>query len=129
MLVADTEVSWQRRLGTYRGLVAADEAIVLVALNGSDPVGYAVARLIAEPSDTFAVGDTYAKLYSLSVAPTARGLGIGTRLLDELDALLEVDGINDMVVAVMTDNGAARRFYERRGLRAVETYYWRIGPR
>jgi ribosomal protein S18 acetylase RimI-like enzyme len=78
------------------------------------------------PDETFAVGRRYAELYSLSIAPEERGGGIGTRLLDELDRQLAAASIADLVVAVMTGNHAARRFYERRGLRAVETHYWRI---
>ena len=47
-------------------------------------------------------------------------------MLDELDRQLAAASIVDLTLAVMTDNDAARRFYERRGLRAVETQYWRI---
>ena len=91
-------------------------------------VGYAFAHLVDGPDETFAVGRRYAELYSLSIAPGERGGGIGTQLLDELDRQLAAASIVDLAIAVMTDNEAARRFYERRGLRAVETVYWRIAP-
>ena len=41
-----------------------------------EPAGYAVAHLQDGPDDTFAVGDRYAELHSLSVAPSARGAGV-----------------------------------------------------
>ena len=126
LLVADDAVSWQRRREVYRGWLESGTALALVAERDGRPLGYAFAHLIDGPDETFAVGRRYAELYSLSIAPDARGGGIGTRLLDELDRQLAAASIVDLVVAVMTDNHAARRFYERRGLRAVETHYWRI---
>lgn len=127
MLVADDAASWRRRRAVYGAWLEAGDALVLVAERDGVPVGYAVAHLQDGPDDTFAVGDRYAELYSLSVDPEARGGGIGTRLMDELDARLAADGITDLVVAVMSDNRDALRFYERRGLRPTETHLWRIG--
>lgn len=126
MLVADDAVSWQRRRELYRDWLAAGDALVLLAERDGEALGYAVAHLQDGPDDTFAVGRRYAELYSLSVAPSARGERIGTRLLDELDRQLDELGIEDLVVAVMSDNTDALRFYERRGLRPTETYLWRI---
>jgi ribosomal protein S18 acetylase RimI-like enzyme len=126
LLVADDAVSWQRRRDVYRGWLESGTALALVAERDGRLVGYAFAHVIDGPDETFAVGRRYAELYSLSIAPEERGGGIGTRLLDELDRQLAAASIVDLVVAVMTDNHAARRFYERRGLRAVETAYWRI---
>jgi ribosomal protein S18 acetylase RimI-like enzyme len=126
LLVADDAASWTRRREVYRGWLDAGTALALVAERDGRAVGYAFAHLIDGPDETFAVGRRYAELYSLSIAPDERGAGIGTLLLDELDRRLEALSIKDLAVAVMTDNDAARRFYERRGLRPVETVYWRI---
>lgn len=126
LLVADEALSWTRRRSSYANWMAAGEAVVLVAERDDTVVGYALAHLVNGPDDTFAVGHRYAKLYSLSIAPQVRGEGIGTRLLDELDRNLEAAGITDMVVAVMSADVDAMRFYQRRGLIPAETYCWRI---
>ena len=128
LLVADDALSWQRRRDVYRGWLESGTALALLAERDGRVVGYAFAHLIDGPDETFAVGRRYAELYSLSIAPEERGGGIGTQLLDELDRQLAAASIVDLAIAVMTDNEAARRFYERRGLRAVETVYWRIAP-
>jgi len=128
LLVADDALSWQRRRDVYRGWLESGTALALLAERDGRLVGYAFAHLVDGPDDTFAVGRRYAELYSLSIAPGERGGGIGTQLLDELDRQLAAASIVDLAIAVMTDNEAARRFYERRGLRAVETVYWRIAP-
>ncbi len=127
LLVADDAASWQRRRDVYRGWLESGTALALVAERaGGGVVGYAFAHVIDGPDETFAVGRRYAELYSLSIAPEERGTGIGTQLLEELDRELTAASIVDLTVAVMTDNHAARRFYERRGLRPTETVYWRI---
>jgi ribosomal protein S18 acetylase RimI-like enzyme len=128
LLVADDALSWQRRRDVYRGWLESGTALALLAERDGRLVGYAFAHLVDGPDETFAVGRRYAELYSLSIAPEERGGGIGTQLLDELDRQLAAESIVDLAIAVMTDNEAARRFYERRGLRAVETVYWRIAP-
>jgi ribosomal protein S18 acetylase RimI-like enzyme len=127
-LLADDEASWARRQRRYRRWLEADEAFVLIAeVPGRGLVGYAVVRLEEEPDDTWPVDATSAELYSLSVAPAVRGRGIGTALLDAVDAELERRGIHALAVAVMAGNVAARRLYERRGLVAGETYLYRFG--
>jgi ribosomal protein S18 acetylase RimI-like enzyme len=126
MLVDDDSVSWSRRRALYRDWMATDDALVLVARRGSALVGYAVARLQDGPDDTFAVGARYAELYSLSVAPEARGGGVGTALMDALDERLTELGIADLSIAVMASNEDALRFYRRRGLVPVEVVLWRV---
>ena len=126
MLVDDDSLSWSRRRALYRGWMAAGDALVLVARRGGAPVGYAVAHLQDGPDDTFAVGARYAELYSLSVAPEARGAGVGTALMDTLDERLAELGITDLSIGVMAGNEDAIRFYRRRGLVPVELFLWRV---
>jgi ribosomal protein S18 acetylase RimI-like enzyme len=80
----------------------------------------------AGPDDTWPLGDRYAELYSLSVAPPLRRRGIGTRLLDAVDEELYRRGIEDLRVAVMVGNEDAQRFYERRGLVPAEVTMYRL---
>jgi ribosomal protein S18 acetylase RimI-like enzyme len=128
-LVEDDELSWRRRRERYRRWLERGEAFLLIAeRQGSAPVGYALARLDDEPDDTWSADGAIAELYSLSVAPEARGRGVGTALLDAVDAELEQRGVSALAVAVMVGNDAARRLYERRGLTAGELYLYRFEP-
>ena len=79
------------------------------------------------PDDTWPVGQRWAELVSLAVLPDRRGGGIGSALMDAVDAELARRGIADLQVAVMAGNDAALRFYERRGLRAGELLLYRFG--
>jgi ribosomal protein S18 acetylase RimI-like enzyme len=152
-LVADDEASWQRRRATYVEALRAGHAFTLVALEADDPrtesaageaapgaaggpdprdrsaaVGYAFVVLHPGPDDTFPFGtDHHAELYTLAVAPHARGRGVGTALMDAVDAELERRGIPDLEIAVMAGNDRALRFYERRGLVAGEIVLYRFG--
>jgi ribosomal protein S18 acetylase RimI-like enzyme len=126
-LVADDEQSWLRRRALYLDRLQPGTGFLIIATQGAGVVGYAFVCVEDGPDDTFPVGDRYAELYSLSVAPELRGRGIGTRLLDFVDDELAQRSIHDLKVAVMTGNEDAKRLYERRGLRAAETVLYRFG--
>lgn len=123
----DDGASWRARRATYAAWLAEGDALILTASDGGAVVGYVAAHLQDGPDDSFALGDRWAEVYSLSVDPALRGRGVGTVLLDALDAHLADAGVRDVCVAVSVGNDGARRFYERRGLRPVETVMWRLG--
>jgi ribosomal protein S18 acetylase RimI-like enzyme len=127
-LVEDDELSWQRRRALYLGRLSSETAFLALATERDTVLGYALVCIEQGPDDTFAVGERYAELYSLSVAPEQRGRGIGTRLLDFVDQELARRTVEDLSVAVMADNAGARRLYERRGLRPAELVLYRFGP-
>ena len=59
--------------------------------------------------------------------PGSRGSGIGSVLLDAVDAALRDRAIPNLTVAVMCANEAAIRLYRRRGLIPGELILYRIG--
>jgi ribosomal protein S18 acetylase RimI-like enzyme len=127
-LVQDDDASWSRRRAVYEGWLCDATAIAYVAdVPPTRTAGYLFAHLCDGPDDTFAVGDRYAELYSLSVAPAHRGRGIGTALLDALDHRLEALGVHDLTVAVMVGNDDAQRLYRARGFVPAESTLWRLG--
>ena len=126
-LVEDDAVSWERRRALYAERLSPGDGFLVLAVDDDVVVGYALVCLEDGPDDTFPVGDRYAELYSLSVAPAMRGRGIGTRLLDFVDRELESRSIRDLKIAVMVGNTDAQRLYERRGLRPAETVLYRFG--
>jgi ribosomal protein S18 acetylase RimI-like enzyme len=128
-LVENDELSWQRRRALYLDRLGSGTGFLLLALDQDDIVGYALVCIEDGPDDTFPLGERYAELYSLSVAPKLRGRGIGTRLLDCVDEELAQRSIADLKVAVMTGNMDAERLYERRGLRRAELVLYRFGAR
>jgi ribosomal protein S18 acetylase RimI-like enzyme len=126
-LVHDEDVAWARRRACYEQWLRAGEAIVLLAQRGGQPVGYAVVHLQDGPDDTFPLGARWAEIYSLAVAPEARGQGIGTHLLDEIDRRLAALGIRDVAIAAMVENAAALRLYQSRGFVPREVVLYRFG--
>jgi ribosomal protein S18 acetylase RimI-like enzyme len=126
-VLADDGLSWQRRSAWYRSRLEAGDAFALVARDDAEPVGYAFVHIRPGDDDTWPVGRHLAELVSLAVAPERRGDGVGTALLDAVDAELDRRGVHDLEVAVMAGNDRARRFYERRGLRTGELLLFRFG--
>jgi ribosomal protein S18 acetylase RimI-like enzyme len=119
-LVEDDELSWQPRRAVYLDRLGSGSGFLVVAVERNDVVGYALVCIEDGPDDTFPVGERYAELFSLSVAPQLRGRGIGTRLLDFVDEEHARRPIEDLKVAVMVGNTDAEWLYERRGLRRAE---------
>lgn len=128
-LVEDEDLSWSRRAAWYRGILTGDAGFMALAHRDHLPVGYAVVEIHPGPDDTWPVGESYAEVQSLAVAPGERGSGLGSRLMDTVDAELARRGIHDLAVGVLAGNEDAIRFYERRGLRPGELQMWRFGDK
>jgi GNAT superfamily N-acetyltransferase len=126
-VVADDDVSWARRRAWYLDMLAGGEDAVLIAERAGRPVGYAFLHLHHGPDDTWPVGELWGEVVSLSVLPDERGAGVGTALLDAVDAELAARGVSGLQVAVMAGNADAVRLYERRGLVPAELILFRFG--
>ena len=97
----------------WRHHLANRAADVLVAERDGAIVGAAVVF--------FHASHRIARLYSIAVAPEARGAGIGEELLAAAEREARRRGRTRFRLEVRTDNAAARRLYERRGYRAFGT--------
>jgi GNAT superfamily N-acetyltransferase len=126
-VVADDAASWSRRRAWYLEMLAGGEDVVLIAERDGRPVGYAFLHLHHGPDDTWPVDGRWGEVVSLSVLPGERGAGVGTKLLDAVDAELEKRGVRDLQVAVMAGNAEALRLYARRGLLPAELVLFRFG--
>jgi GNAT superfamily N-acetyltransferase len=120
MRVRSPDDSWPRRRVEYGRWLADPGSFALLAEDDGQPLGYAVVH-VTDGDDTWDTGDRRADLESLSVAPAARGRGVGGALLDAVDEELDRLGVTDMFLGVVATNLDAVRFYERRGLRPYLT--------
>ncbi|MEV7021842.1 GNAT family N-acetyltransferase [Kitasatospora sp. NPDC093558] len=97
--------------------IAAPAVTVLIAESADGtPVGYAVARIVHWPGNTFAIPDDVVYLDQLSVSPTAARTGVGSALLDAVRTHGRAAGCRRLTTAVWHFNTAARTFYESAGL-------------
>jgi ribosomal protein S18 acetylase RimI-like enzyme len=60
-------------------------------------------------------------IYHLAVASAFRGLGIGSRLMDELESRLRAKGCLKCYLLVTTDNSEAETYYQHRGWQHMDT--------
>jgi ribosomal protein S18 acetylase RimI-like enzyme len=95
----------------------ADDAFALVARRDGDPVGYAFVT-VEGPDPVWYTGDSRAELAHLVVAEGERSDGVGSALMDAVDAELERRGVEDVEIGVDAGNDGAARLYESRGYRA-----------
>lgn len=108
------------------GGTAGAEADTGAGVATTELLGYALVQVRPGPDDTWVTGSRMAELQTLSVAPEARGRGVGSMLLDRVDAELDAAGIGDLFIAALHGNDGAIRLYERRGLRPVAIHLARF---
>ncbi|MBA4337565.1 MAG: hypothetical protein C0421_01825 [Hyphomonas sp.] len=102
---------------TWRRLLAG-KALTLVH---ETPRGIDAAAVLL-----FRAGSSTARLYSISVATSARGQGLGGRLLAACEEHARQRGSARMRLEVRSTNSSAHRLYEASGYRviaALESYY------
>jgi ribosomal-protein-alanine N-acetyltransferase len=84
-----------------------------VAVRDAQVCGYALVFLRA--------GSATARLYSIAVAASARGLGLGARLLADAERAARKAGKTALRLEVRDDNAVAVALYRGRGYRRVAT--------
>jgi ribosomal protein S18 acetylase RimI-like enzyme len=60
-------------------------------------------------------------VYHLAVASAYRGLGVGSQLMNELEARLQAKGCLKCYLLVTTDNPEAETYYQHRGWQPMDT--------
>jgi ribosomal protein S18 acetylase RimI-like enzyme len=128
----DDDSSWRARRELYAGFLG-DGGFALLAEREGELIGYAMVALapVAETlmPDTWRTGERIAEIETLSVAPAARGEGIGSALLERIDTELEAIGVRDVMVGAFVTNAGAIRLYERHGFRPAWLYMLRLEGR
>jgi ribosomal protein S18 acetylase RimI-like enzyme len=125
-LTAPPARAWAERRASYERHLADGNAMLHVAEHDHTLVGYAFTIIHDATDDTFPLAPRFAELYTLSVAPAARGKGVGSLLLDALERDLDALAVSAIQVAVMARNTDAIRFYQRRGLIPGELLLYRF---
>ena len=93
------------------------DAIVLVAAEGSDVVGYAYASV--EGRDWMSLRGPAGALQDIMVDPERRRHGIGRMLLDGTVEFLRARGVPQIVLSTATQNVPAQRLFASAGFRST----------
>lgn len=106
-----------RRQIEQRWLESEPDSFVLAVQEKGRIVGYAFVRVRSGVGHaaSWSFSDPLAELATLSVLPEWRGRGIGTALMDSVEARLLRMEIADITIGVIATNMHAIRFYEQRG--------------
>ena len=109
--------SWTIRRAQYEGWLQDPRSFVLLARDGDsgEPLAYAFVRTEEMSGSTWQHDGVAADLESLSVAPAARGTGLGAQLLDLVREECEREGYFELWITAVAGNEGALRFYEREG--------------
>jgi ribosomal-protein-alanine N-acetyltransferase len=92
---------------SVRDFLLSRSSRVLIATRGNENLGNLI-LLLPQRWRT-------ARIYSVVVAPAARGIGIGSRLVQAAEAIAREAGREGVTLEVRVDNAAARALYEKLG--------------
>jgi ribosomal protein S18 acetylase RimI-like enzyme len=112
------ERAWETRRGIEKDWLKSEpESFVIAAQDGDRYLGYAFVRVCSGAgfAASWSTSDPIAELATLAVLPESQGKGIGSAIMDAVDARLRKLGIEDMTIEAISTNTDAIRFYERRG--------------
>jgi ribosomal protein S18 acetylase RimI-like enzyme len=112
------ERAWQARQRIEAEWRARGEDLFVLAARAEDRyVGYAFVRIRSgtDFAASWDASERLAELVILAVLPDWRGQGVGSALLDAVEARLRELGVQDMVIDVVSTNDDAMRLYRRRG--------------
>lgn len=130
--VDDTE-TWRARRNLYTDVLAKPDTLLVIAEVDGEPIGYGLTHVMPVADswieDTWVTGDRIGEIESLSVLPAYRGTGLGSELLERLEAHLHGLGVDDMFLGALAGNDHAIRLYERRGYRPTWLYLSKFAGR
>jgi ribosomal protein S18 acetylase RimI-like enzyme len=95
--------------------ISRPEMVVLVAVRGSDVIGYCYAGM--EGNDYMTLRGPAGVIYDLVVEPAERRKGIGSALMDATFAALEKLGAPRVLLFTAEKNHIAQAMFERAGFR------------
>ena len=109
--------TWERRRSRYEKWITGDGARLLIAEDDDgSAIGYAFLTVGGDQA-TLETGPRVGVVESLAVAEAARGAGVGSALLEAALDHFRSLGVTEWMLDVLDGNDAARRLYERHGLR------------
>ncbi len=127
--IGDDE-SWQVVRGLFATAASAGQLVrVGPAVDPSALAFFGVTRDDPLWLDTWQTGRDVAEIHMLVVADRARGQGLGSAVMDAVDARLAADGVHDQVVGAIEPNVGAIRLYQRRGFKPAWLQMTRFGSR
>lgn len=125
--------TWELLRAHYLSLFERPDTVLLLAHSDGELAGFGIAAVHAVDGtwipDTWATGERIGEIESIGVLPAHRGAGIGSALLDRLEAALREAGAEDVIIGALPGNEGAVRLYERRGYRPTWLYLSRFKGR
>lgn len=103
---------------SFRHLITRGHARTLLARREGQLLGYVIVL--------FSRGTTMARVYSIAVAPEARGKGMGRQLMEAAEAAAKANACSEIRLEVRQDNDAAIRLYRLLGYKPfglLSNYY------
>ncbi len=122
------DAAWVQAWAAVAGPEGAAETAELVLSQLDGRARFAIAGGSDGEPVAVAIGvveDGWLGVFSLTVAPAARRRGVGSAVMDALEAWAATAGARHVYLQVEADNEAALRLYAGRGMSIAHSYHYR----
>jgi ribosomal protein S18 acetylase RimI-like enzyme len=100
-----------------------DDTLILIAELNEKPIGYVLGRIYEEDSTSDNGTGRIGLIDQLYLENSARGLGLGQKLIDESLAWMKERGINRVKLHAYSWNNHAKKLYEKNGFNEYAVSY------
>lgn len=100
-----------------------DDTLILIAELEGNPIGYVLGRVYEEDSTSDNGTGKMGLIDQLYLDISARGLGLGQKLIDESLAWMKERGINRVKLHAYSWNNLAKKLYEKNGFKEYAVSY------
>jgi GNAT superfamily N-acetyltransferase len=106
----------ERRFTRFRRELGEEKVTLFLVSEDEEPVAFAMVRIRPEGEASFATGTGVVEVDAMAVAPSHRGQGLGSLLLERVHEWAAERDISFVSLSVMAGNEEAERFYRRYGM-------------
>ena len=105
----------------------ADQAItIFIAEENARALGYIVCKLIERPKNAFTFELRYILIDQISVKPETRTQGIGSKLIQQAEALAREIKVSKIQLDSWDFNASAHTFFENLGFQKYNYRFWKL---
>ena len=98
---------------------------IYMAEDDSQALGYALCRLVEQPENVFTYENRFLLIDQISVCPTARRQGVGTRLLEQAQIRAQALGLSKLQLNSWDFNLEAHACFEKFGFVKFNYRFWK----
>ncbi|MDL4840452.1 GNAT family N-acetyltransferase [Aquibacillus rhizosphaerae] len=108
----------------FKNIIEMPNFIFLLLKEEDNALGYAWAEVVEYPENPFRKSYTTIYVHQLCVVESVRGMGYGTKLMEEIYAIGKQKKAQKIELDYWTNNDSAHNFYKSHGFKKIREFVY-----